>query len=270
MLRLVSSYATSAALNIIIPCARTGGAAHFSSSASCLFTKQDPVALSEAIRRIMRTSAQPVALVSAFLPSDLGTGPSNQIHTTTLSSFTTVSLAPPLVAFSIRLPSRMADALRAGAAIPTSHHQSPTPAQIMSKKPHFLIHILSSTQGPLSDYFAKPGAPPYVVGQANQDGHPFDTHPMQLSESVEGQLIPRDAVGTLACSLVYQLDLTSSDLHGTTEFENGCIHTDEVGSMLFLAHIHHVEQGDVPPSVSDVRKPLVYWHQKYHTCNEAL
>lgn len=220
---------------------------------------KDPVALSEAIRGVMRRSAQPIAVVSAFMPPDAPDSSSRLIHCTTLSSFTTVSLAPPLVAFSIRLPSRMADALRAGASIPSSPDLQ-SASRPSSKTPHFLIHILSSMQESLSNYFARPGASPYdATASTRDDSHPFHSHPMQPSTSVPGMLIPSEALGSLACSLVYQLDLTSPDLHGTTEFLNGCVHTDEVGSTLFLAQIHDVELG---PQASE-RAPLVYWHQKY-------
>ncbi|WFD20746.1 hypothetical protein MCAP1_002998 [Malassezia caprae] len=213
----------------------------------------------EAIRGVMRRSAQPIAVVSAFLPEEASNPSSQLIHCTTLSSFTTVSLAPPLVAFSIRLPSRMADALRAGASIPLLSRGIPSASRPATKKPHFMIHILSSTQESLSNYFARPGAVPFDAKAPKDDSHPFHSHPMQLSASVPGMLIPSESLGSLACSLVYQLDLTSPDLHGTTEFLNGCAHTEEVGSTLFLAQIHDVELG---PQASE-RDPLVYWHQKY-------
>ncbi|WFD28261.1 hypothetical protein MNAN1_003269 [Malassezia nana] len=221
---------------------------------------KDPVALSEAIRGVMRRSAQPIAVVSAFLPQESPSSNTRLIHCTTLSSFTTVSLAPPLVAFSIRLPSRMADALRAGASIPSASSDPCPASRPTSKVPHFLIHILSSTQESLSNFFARPGAPPFDVMATLEDKlHPFHSHPMQASTNIPDMLVPSEALGSLACSLVYQLDLTSPDLHGTTEFLNGCVHTDEVGSALFLAQIHDVELG---PQASE-RAPLVYWHQKY-------
>lgn len=232
-------------------------------------TSKDRIALDEAIRQVMRTSAQPVAVVSAFVPSDDPNDPAPHIHSTTLSSFTTVSLAPPLVAFSIREPSRMADALRAGVATPPSNPSMTDEAFVKSafaRKPHFLIHILSNTQQSMSNFFARPGAKPYAVTRASKsdNAHPFDQHPMQPSKSVVGQLIPKESIGTLACSLVYQLDLTSPDLHGTTEFLNGCLHTNEVGSSLFLAQIHDVEIGHEHITDPDQKpRPLVYWQQGY-------
>ena len=60
---------------------------------------------------------------------------------------------------------------------------------------------------------------------------------------------------------MYQLDLTSPDLHGTTEFVNGCVHTNEAGSALFLAQIHDVEIGH--EHMDSKPRPLVYWQQGY-------
>ena len=90
---------------------------------------QASAALGESIRKLMRTSAQPVAVIAAFLPLEKDEhgeplpGQDRHIHAATLSSFTTVSLAPPLVAFSLRLPSRLVDALRAGAMSSTDTDQ---------------------------------------------------------------------------------------------------------------------------------------------------
>ena len=149
---------------------------------------KDRVALGEAIRRVMRTSAQPVALVSAFVPSGDPNDPSPHIHATTLSSFTTVSLAPPLVAFSIREPSRMTDALRAGVASPEPH-PSESPDRLVqsafARQPHFLIHILSFTQQSMSNFFARPGAQTYPTSHQHvPEDHPFRHHPMQPSLSL--------------------------------------------------------------------------------------
>ena len=244
-------------------------------TSASVYADKDRVALGEAIRQVMRTSAQPVAVVSAFVPSDDPSDLMPKIHSMTLSSFTTVSLAPPLVAFSIREPSRMADALRAGVAKSSSNAAKTNEASVelaFARKPHFLIHILSYTQQSMSNFFARPGAEPYSLKRAsNSDNkHPFDEHPMQPSKSVEGQLVPSESVGTLACSLVYQLDLTSPDLHGTTEFVNGCIHTNEVGSALFLAQIHDVEVGHEHITDLDQKpRPLVYWQQAYCSTHKS-
>lgn len=233
---------------------------------STLVPPQDPATLGDAIRRLMRSSAQPVAILSAFLPEDRTHKAPRFIHAATLSSFTTVSLAPPLVAFSLRQPSRMADALRDGAAVLEESGGASSSSDAVrhkSQRPHFLVHLLSSAQAPISDYFARPGATPYhLLEETVQDEHPFSMHPTQPSQTVEGQLVLRDALGTLACSLVYQLDLTSSNLHGSAHFETN-EHPSDVGSVLFLAQIHAVELGEGETHPDTPRRPLVYWNQKY-------
>ena len=63
--------------------------------------------IANSLRNVMRTSAQPVAVITTNL-SKINDDESKEqyVHGATLSSFTTVSLDPPLVAFSLRIPSR--------------------------------------------------------------------------------------------------------------------------------------------------------------------
>ncbi|WFD35176.1 hypothetical protein MCUN1_002026 [Malassezia cuniculi] len=191
------------------------------------------------------------------------------MHAATLSSFATVSLAPPLVAFSLRLPSRLADALRAG----VMEHRAISPsvsAAAPVDQPHFLIHLLSDTQRDVSDYFAKPGAALLELGEPAPEGHPFSEHTTTPSRAVDGMRVLDDSLGAFACSLVSQIDLTSPDLHGTmfTSHTDG-EHAEEKGSALFIARIHNVEHADghggIVPTIAHGRKPLVYCHQNYCT-----
>lgn len=243
-----------------MPWPKVVGSRYLSSKA-----EQDAAALSESIKKLMRSSAQSVAIVSAFLPENKSFSKPRHIHAATLSSFTTVCLAPPLVAFSIRQPSRIADALRDGAAVLEESESAATLASGVrhdSKRPHFLVHLLSSHQTSISDYFARPGAQPYeVASDIIQKDHPFELHPMQPSQTIDGQLILKEALGTMACSLVYQLDLTSPDLHGTTHFEMHN-HAHEAGSILFIAQIHAVELGH-GADPDQPGRPLVYWNKQY-------
>lgn len=227
-------------------------------------TKQ-PAELGEAIKLLMRGSAQPVAVIAAFMPSK--SDGVRYMHAATLSSFTTVSLAPPLVAFSLRLPSRLADALRAG----VMEHQVISPsvsAAAPVEHPHFLIHLLSDTQCSVSDYFASPGAGLLAAGKPGPPGHPFVEHASTPSSAVDGMRVLDDSLGTFACSLVSQIDLTSPDLHGTmfTSAEDGK-HAEEKGSALFIARIHAIEhadgQGSTVAKLQHGRRPLVYCHRKY-------
>ncbi|WVO15322.1 hypothetical protein L204_102978 [Cryptococcus depauperatus] len=65
------------------------------------------------LRKVMRNVAQPVAIAVATTPPSSSPTPVAKYHGATLTSFTSLTLHPrPLVAFSLRLPSRMADCLR--------------------------------------------------------------------------------------------------------------------------------------------------------------
>ncbi|KAK0189256.1 flavin reductase like domain-containing protein [Armillaria mellea] len=78
-------------------------------------------------RDLMRRAAQPVAVVTAL------TRESYRYHGATLSSFTSIALDPhPLVAFSLRMPSRLANAIK---TIP------PNPST-----PHLVVNILAEHQ----------------------------------------------------------------------------------------------------------------------------
>ncbi|WWC91276.1 uncharacterized protein L201_006219 [Kwoniella dendrophila CBS 6074] len=65
------------------------------------------------LREVMRNVAQPVAVAVTSVPSTSTLYGKSKYHGATLTSFTSLTLYPfPLVAFSLRLPSRMADCLR--------------------------------------------------------------------------------------------------------------------------------------------------------------
>ncbi|WVW79273.1 hypothetical protein I302_101240 [Kwoniella bestiolae CBS 10118] len=72
--------------------------------------EQDPSIL---LREVMRNVAQPVAIAVTCVPPNSPLHGKAKYHGATLTSFTSLTLYPhPLVAFSLRLPSRMADCLR--------------------------------------------------------------------------------------------------------------------------------------------------------------
>ncbi|WRT68994.1 uncharacterized protein IL334_005976 [Kwoniella shivajii] len=65
------------------------------------------------LREVMRNVAQPVAIAVTSIPPTSSLYGKAPYHGATLTSFTSLTLHPhPLVAFSLRLPSRMADCLR--------------------------------------------------------------------------------------------------------------------------------------------------------------
>jgi flavin reductase (DIM6/NTAB) family NADH-FMN oxidoreductase RutF len=83
------------------------------------------------LKHLMRLTAQPVTVITAVLAN-------GQQHGATVSSFTSVSMNPPLVAFSLQLPSRMAAHLSA--------HPSAS----------FSAYLLSAKQADAAHAFAKP------------------------------------------------------------------------------------------------------------------
>ncbi|WVF65598.1 hypothetical protein IAT40_000328 [Kwoniella sp. CBS 6097] len=91
--------------------------------------KGDEVDPSISLREVMRNVPQPVAIAVTSVPASSPLSGKAKYHGATLTSFTSLTLYPhPLVAFSLRLPSRMADCLRPWRT--HSDHQpkpSPTP-----------------------------------------------------------------------------------------------------------------------------------------------
>ena len=106
-------------------------------SGRCLTTasasNEHELATKDALRKLLRETAQPVAVVTSYYPFDgvgvdfeegldgLGniantttaTASTKKFHGATLSSFSSIALDPyPLIAFSLRIPSRMATSLK--------------------------------------------------------------------------------------------------------------------------------------------------------------
>lgn len=134
---------------------------------------------------LLRETAQSVAVVTALLPSSSS---SPTYHGATLSSFTSIALDPlPLVAFSLRVPSRMASALNAYLLASPSSPSSPSPPPA-----HLVINILSAAQPHLADRFARPDLHP----------RPFADPDVRWTPSQEGLPILDGALGALACCLV--------------------------------------------------------------------
>jgi flavin reductase (DIM6/NTAB) family NADH-FMN oxidoreductase RutF len=224
----------------------------------------------------MRVSAQPVAVITILLPSHLHhqkdrpiaeTPSACYVHGATVSSFTTVSLEPPLIAFSLQTPSRLADALQ---------HPS------ISKRPHFIVNVLSESQGREASEFAKPGLQPLKLRSDWSDStrllgsdsarHPLaETHffPSSIATDDEGVCVPvlSDSLGSLACSLVSKLDLRS--VHSDDEVAKDGLDAGQGGggSVLFLARVHGVEDGG-RKGVDEEEGgslPMVYWNRQFTT-----
>ncbi|MFI8514124.1 flavin reductase family protein [Streptomyces sp. NPDC085460] len=103
-----------------------------------------------------------------------GTG--DAAHGMTVSSFTTLSLAPPLVSFSVRTGARIRGPIEATGA--------------------FVVNLLAAEQEPLARWFADPDRPTGAAGF--HGGFPGG---VRTAEAPGGGLLLSGAVGYFACRL---------------------------------------------------------------------
>jgi flavin reductase (DIM6/NTAB) family NADH-FMN oxidoreductase RutF len=218
--------------------------------------------LSQSIRALMRASAQPVAVITSLLPpeqlSPSTPSTSSYVHGATLSSFSTISLDPPLLAFSLQTPSRMADAL-----------------QVKYKEAHFVVNILSDKQSDEAAKFSKPGLKPFSLGSDwatqfkidnhdNGSDHPLSSSPFHASSFAnDAQEVPvpvlSNSLGSMACSIVSVLALKDFETRAERDSKSG--EEASTGSMLFLAKVHGVEGATLQGK--EEKLPLVYWNQLF-------
>lgn len=262
--------------------------------------------VSARIRELMRRSAQPVAIITALVeessiaPShsehhdqfSLTPSGSAWAHGATLSSFTTVSMDPPLVAFSLRTPSRLADAISSGKRKGTNDNNCA----------HFIVNVLTTKQETAAHGFSRPGLAPFALGEhwdnhsrtpqtrpTKRDGHPFQAvniHPSlhatgPRSESVARYPVPvlSESMGSLACSLVARIRLhddLGSTLQAPTSLESLIEstrssqqqqqqqHESITGSDLFIARVHGVEEIVEDPEAM----PLLYRDRRFTTSQQ--
>lgn len=156
----------------------------------------------------MRNSAQPVALVTTFLPPPACSSSSDGkgerlIHGATLSSFSSISLDPNLVCFSIKTPSKLADAL--------AHHHSTRGED--KEEVDFVVNLLAESQAKLAQAYAIPGTPPYPHPNAKgSEEAEEEFHPLRetgLVEVKEGTMpVVKGALGSFGCQVVDCVDLS--------------------------------------------------------------
>ena len=235
----------------------------------CLSSPSTTTESAETIRRdlraLLRETAQPVAVVTSLMPADASPStphalPSrSRFHGATLSSFTSIALDPhPLVAFSLRIPSRMATSLSTAhaSASPASSPAAPhLPAQLV-------VNILSAAQPAVAARFARP----------DLHADPFAHTPYALS--AEGLPILSGALSALSCRLVAASwplhDLASLQGRDWAEEERRPWEGEGVASELFIAQVTRVEQ---VPRLEDgdagaeelTRSPLLYYQRTYAT-----
>jgi len=212
----------------------------------------------------MRSVAQPVAVITANLqdPTKLH----EPDHGATVSSFVSIAMAPtPLVAFALRLPSRLATHLTQ-THIPEAHPTEGHP-------PNFQIHLLSSTQEDLARSFARQppsrqhlssghaSASPSQASSFTQDSlNTFAPFPRELFEKLD-----EHALGTLDCSVVGKLQLLDPlpPLDEGQVASKGAANAkvgseSQATSQLYVARVSKVKLGQNGGS------SLLYCHQSYH------
>ncbi|KAI1796717.1 flavin reductase like domain-containing protein [Ganoderma leucocontextum] len=205
----------------------------------------DAPAIRKQLRSLLRETAQPVAVVTALMDPDIphktSSSPRSRFHGATLSSFSSISMDPhPLVAFSLRIPSRMATSL-------TSAHTS------ASSPAHLVVNILSERQARTAVCFSRVDLYP----------EPFASVPHTLTE--EGLPVLDESIGAMSCRLV----AASWPLHdletlaGETKEERAMWAGEGVASELFIAQVVRVERTSLPKG-EEVR-PLLYHRRTYAT-----
>lgn len=224
----------------------------------------DDLSLKEGLRKLFRHIAQPVAVVTSFMPNSPGTTygttlspktkPENattmlqtsEFHGATLSSFTSVAMDPhPLVIFALRIPSRMATTL------------SSLPA---SAQAHMVVNLLSADQASTAVIFSRPDLHPA----------PFESSDVRYRLSNEGLPVLEGVVGALSCKLVrrgiplYDLDNLGAGkgFAGEDSPQDVLLQEGYVASELFIARVVRVET-----RADDRTLPLVYHQRTYTTCS---
>ena len=213
-------------------------------------------------------------------------------HGATLSSFTSISLSPPLVSFSLRLPSRLATALQTSFETssptstttgsltldssrddPESHPQNPTTPPGGQR---FTVSLLSKPNESLAHTFSQ--------ARAEHENMIRDVD-MWEPDGPSGLPFVKHGLGALGCRVVGWVPLTGLGdevvrTNGvsikTPEVEAGTRGTvsrsrakeeesGETGSMLFLARVEEVVQQIKEGEDGAGIKPLVYENQRYVT-----
>ncbi|KAF9554961.1 hypothetical protein CPC08DRAFT_149986 [Agrocybe pediades] len=243
--------------------------------------EKESEATKAALRHLLRDMAQPVAVVTSFMPGTTTTkaagsgllaqqNSADVYHGATLSSFTSIAMDPhPLVAFALRIPSRMASALSSLSEMErTSVNSSRTPPQA-----HMVVNLLSSAQAAAAVRFSRPDLYPTPFRACKASG----TEDIPYTLNREGLPIMDNVIGALSCQLVGRpIPLHDLEyLHGRVTGQNQRVATPQLGegqvaSELFIARVLRVEK--VRHSVQEVEGqdqrllPLVYHRQNYTSC----
>ncbi|THH09735.1 hypothetical protein EW145_g1810 [Phellinidium pouzarii] len=211
----------------------------------CLSTTEDTT--KDALRKLLREIAQPVAVVTALYPLEADGKTHSTFHGATLSSFTSIALDPhPLIAFSLRIPSRMATSLKTLMQY-SVHERIP--------KLGLVVNLLSSTQADVAHRFARADIFP----------EPFRITPYTLT--ADGLPMLTNSLGALSCSLVTCMPLQSlcdadADADGQEQVDKSS--GGGIISELFISRVVRVESMESLEKEKNAL-PLLYHQRRYAT-----
>jgi flavin reductase (DIM6/NTAB) family NADH-FMN oxidoreductase RutF len=224
---------------------------------------------------LLRDIAQPVAVVTSFMPStdSFAKAANNherldttKFHGATLSSFTSIAMDPyPLVAFALRIPSRMATTLSSLSCPSVFPPANSRPADLPA---HMVINLLSASQAPEAVKFSRPDLYPAPFATAAGAGS------TKFSLTKEGLPVLHNVVGALSCKLVsgpiplYDLDHLGGGLRA--KVREPVLAEGDVASELFIAQVVRVENIETQTSGelegSERTLPLIYHRRGYTSC----
>jgi flavin reductase (DIM6/NTAB) family NADH-FMN oxidoreductase RutF len=206
-----------------------------------------PTDVAHQLRAVLRETAQQVAVVTSLLPGTTSNSLTRTFHGATLSSFTSIAMHPhPLITFSLRVPSRMATALKA------AHRNAPNAFA------HMVINVLSADQASTAIAFARPDLHPA----------PFASRPYSLT--AEGIPVLGGSLGAFSCRMGGSWPLSDLDKleRGMSTGPDGGNITEEAGvcmaSELFIARVTRVEEMRQPGDEERIQ-PLLYRRGEYAT-----
>ncbi|KAF8899591.1 flavin reductase like domain-containing protein, partial [Gymnopilus junonius] len=223
------------------------------------------------LRTLLRDIAQPVAVVTSFMPHShshphqggKAVCPENgsPYHGATLSSFTSIAMDPyPLVSFALRIPSRMATTLSSLSSLPFSSASSA----------HMVINLLSSSQASTALAFSRPDLfpAPFLGSTSSPASGRIETDAIPYTLSQDGLPIINDVIGALSCELVGG-PIALHDLEYLSRASDSppsvpVLRPGEVASELFIARVVRVEEVKRDAQEDErTLQPLIYHRRGY-------